>query len=159
MYMIYIIWSLISLEICFPASFLVERITGSKCMKPEWSGDYLKIIKTNCNTHDSSQHWIWTRNNQLMHVDTLQCLERGPRYYRFSHYWYLVLGKCISTGTKQRWKCQDNVNFLLIKWPLLMYLDNSNKYIYGDDNLKTNQWKNWRRFSSNQNLCSKGKFI
>ena len=152
--------SLISLEICFSASFLVERITGSKCMKPELvSGKYYYIIKTNCNTHDSSQHWIWTRNNQLMHVDTLQCLERGPRYLPASDYWYLVLGECVSTDTKQRWQCQGNANFLSIKWNLLMYLDNSNKYIYGDDNLKTNQWKNWRRFSSNQNLCSKGKFI
>ena len=151
--------SLISLEICFSASFLVERSTGSKCMKPELPGKYY-IIKTNCKTHDSSQHWIWTRNNQLMHVDTLQCLQRGPKYkWSFSNYWYLVLGKCISTGTKQRWKCQGNANFLLIKWKLLMYLDNSWENIYGIDNLVTGKKKNWRRFPSNQHLCSKGKFI
>ena len=153
--------SLITLEVCFSASFLVERITGLKCMKPEWSGDYLKIIKTNCNTHDSSQHWIWTRNNQLMHVNTLQCLGRGKRYAVVSDYWYLVLGECISTDTKQRWKCKGNANFLSIKWNLFMYMDNLDEYIYGtnSDKLGISQWKNWRRFPSNQSLCSKGKLI
>ena len=145
------------MEICFSASFLVERIS-SKCMKPDLKYRHY-IVRTSCDTTDSSQRWIWTRNKQLMHADTLQCLERGPRYSAVSAYWYLVLGKCISTDTEQRWQCHGNANFISIKWKLPMYLDNSNKYIYGIDNLEISQWKNWRRFPSNQRLCSKGKFI
>ena len=153
-------YQLISLEICFSASFLVERIS-SKCMKPVNS----YIENTSCDTTDSSQHWIWTRNNQLMHVDTLQCLGRSEEYLSTITFWwyYLILEECISTDTDQRWQCKNDANFLLI-WQnlqLFMYMGNSGRYVYAtnSDKSKYNQGKNWRRFPSNQRLCFKGKFI
>ena len=73
-------------KICITAlssSFLFQ---SKKCMIPK--NGYLE--GRTCNVNNSNQHWICTPNNQLMHVDTLKCLQQGKRY-KNSDYWYLVL--------------------------------------------------------------------
>ena len=132
--------------ICITAlssSFLFQ---SKKCMIP-FRG-YLK--KTTCNVINSNQHWIWTRNNQLMHVDTLKCLQQGKRSGN-SQFWFLVLQDCNSTETKQFWKCQgqtfslknyDTINLYIsigIAWGTTLYKPQA-----------------WSQYSSGKYLCSRG---
>ena len=122
------------------SSFLFQ---SKKCMIP-FRG-YLK--KTTCNVINSNQHWIWTRNNQLMHVDTLKCLQQSER---FGDYWLLVLQECKNTETKQFWKCQGQTFFLKNDNTINLYIIDR-------------AWGTIRkikhtlsRYSSGKYLCSKG---
>ena len=101
-----------------------------------------------CNVNNSSQHWIWTPNNQLMHVDTLKCLQQGKRS-GVSQFWYLVLQECNSTETKQLWKCQGQ------KVSLKNY-DTINLHISNRAWGTTHYKQALSRYSSGKYLCSQG---
>ena len=67
--------------------------------------DNLKAAK--CNSSDPLQKWIWTRHNQLLHVDTLKCIQQGQEYSGTNYTWYLGLEECNISETKQKWNCFD----------------------------------------------------
>ena len=131
--------------ICITAlssSFLFQ---SKKCMIPFY-GNFGERI---CNVNNSNQHWIWTPNNQLMHVDTLKCLQRGKQSGN-SKDWYLDLQECKSTETKQFWKCQKQT------FSLKNY-DTINLYIRDIPWGTTRKIKHpLNRYSSGKYLCSKG---
>ena len=122
------------------SSFLFQ---SKMCMTP--NNDYL--VGRTCNVNNSNQHWIWTPNNQLMHVDTLKCLQQSER---FGDYWLLVLQECKNTETKQFWKCQGQTFFLKNDNTINLYIIDR-------------AWGTIRkikhtlsRYSSGKYLCSKG---
>ena len=122
------------------SSFLFQ---SKKCMIP--NSGYL--AERTCNVNNSKQHWIWTPNNQLMHVDTLKCLQQSER---FGDYWLLVLQECKNTETKQFWKCQGQTFFLKND-------DTINLYIIDKAWVTTRKIKHaLSRYSSGKDLCSKG---
>ena len=124
------------------SSFLFQ---SNKCMIP-YNG---YIAGRTCNVNNSNQHWIWTPNNQLMHVDTLKCLQQGKRSGK-SQYWYLVLQECKNTETKQFWKCQGSTFFLKNDVTI-------NLYIIDRAWVTTRKIKHaLSRYSSGKDLCSKG---
>ena len=122
------------------SSFLFQ---SKKCMIP-YNG---YLAGRTCNVNNSNQHWIWTPNNQLMHVDTLKCLQQSER---FGDYWLLVLQECKNTETKQFWKCQGQTFFLKNDNTINLYIIDR-------------AWGTIRkikhtlsRYSSGKYLCSKG---
>ena len=122
------------------SSFLFQ---SKKCMIP-YNG---YLAGRTCNVNNSNQHWIWTPNNQLMHVDTLKCLQQSER---FGDYWLLVLQECKNTETKQFWKCQGQTFFLKND-------DTINLYIIDKAWVTTRKIKHaLSRYSSGKDLCSKG---
>ena len=132
--------------ICITAlssSFLVQSI-AKKCMTP-YNG---YLAGRTCNVNNSNQHWIWTPNNQLMHVDTLKCLQRGKQLDD-PLFWSLDLQDCKSTETKQLWKCQGQT------FSLKNY-DTINLYIKNRVRGTTFHKEALSRYSSGKYLCSKG---
>ena len=132
-------------KICITAlsnSFLFQ---SKKCMIA--NNGYL--AERTCNVNNLNQHWIWTPNNQLMHVDTLKCLQQGKRY-EDSQFWYLVLQECNSAETKQFWKCQGQKVSLRNN-------DTINVYMIDKAWVTTHKTKYaLSRYSSGKYLCSKG---
>ena len=132
-------------KICITAlssSFLFQ---SKKCMIPK--NGYLE--GRTCNVNNSNQRWIWTPNNQLMHVDTLKCLQQGKRLVK-SQYWFLGLQECNSNETKQFWKCQGQTFSLKNYDTINLYIINR---AWGTT-LKIKQALS--RYSSGKYLCSKG---
>ena len=156
-------------------SFLVERI-GFKCIAPEWNNELVTQYHYNnretCNVSDSNQRWIWTPNNQLMHVNALKCLQQGFLQFIGSNsgnsYFNLVLEECMSTQTKQLWQClgqksQYFVNFQSKTSKLYMYMDqfplDQPAYIYGTNADTYSERLKWHRLPSKRSLCSKGTSV
>lgn len=151
-------------------SFLVERIGSMKCIAPEWNNELLTYHYSNretCNVSDSSQRWIWTPNNQLMHVNALKCLQQGFLQFIGSNsgnsYFNLVLEECMSTQTEQLWQClgQKSQNFVNSPSKTYMYMYQRSKrpYIYATNGDKYSERLKWHRLPSNQSLCSKGTSV
>ena len=121
------------------------------------------VLKRDCNATDYWQRWIWTRNDQLMHVDTLKCLQ-CPVHTRLDTIaiWRLFVAECTSIETRQLWQCQgqNNSNFWSNTSKLYLYQAFSYKEIYGINMYFElfSQGMKWRRFPSNESLCFKGKF-
>ena len=125
------------------SSFLFQ---SKMCMTP--NNGYL--VGRTCNVNNSNQHWIWTPNNQLMHVNTLKCLQLGRKQDANLYFWYLVLQECNSTDTKQFWNCQAQIVFL-------KHYDTIKLYIYDKAWGTTIATRHeLGRYSSGKYLCSKG---
>ena len=124
------------------SSFLFQ---SKRCMIP-YNG---YLAGRTCNVNNSNQRWIWTPNNQLMHVDTLKCLQQGKRLVK-SQYWFLGLQECNSNETKQFWKCQGQTFSLKNDDTINLYIINR---AWGTT-LKIKQALS--RYSSGKYLCSKG---
>ena len=132
-------------KICITAlssSFLFQ---SKKCMIP--NNGYL--AGTTCNVNNANQHWIWTRNNQLMHVDTLKCLQQSKRSINNPQFWHLFLQECNSIETKQFSKCQGKTFSLK---------NNDTINLYTSDRAwGTTYYKQaLSRYSSGKYLCSIG---
>jgi hypothetical protein len=69
-----------------------------------------RITAATCNSSDSSQRWIWTRYSQLLHVETLKCIQQG-KIVMSDYTWYLDLKECNMSEKKQKWDC--NATFSL----------------------------------------------
>ena len=158
---------LISFEIYFTASsnsFSVENIESKQCIVQKWNNTLRThfITKTTCQSDEKIfpyQRWIWTRYNQLMHVKALRCLQPcrskcSKMVSSGKYYWRLQLGTCNSTKTNQLWQCTKENSFRLETSELYMYLDSSEDYIYASNSSKG---INWKRFSTNKKLCSRGR--
>ena len=161
---------LISFEIYFTAnssnSFSVQNIGSMRCVMQKWNSTLSThfIKKTTCESDAIKfpyQRWIWTQYNQLMHVNSLRCLQpcrsKCSIYISRKYYWRLQLATCNSTKTtNQLWQCTMENSFRLKTSKLYMDLDSSEDYIYANNSSKGIKW---RRFNStNENLCSKGRF-
>ena len=137
------------------------------CISPklERQNNTYYVLKTVCDANASWQRWIWTKNDQLMHVDTLKCLQSPPYpgLYLWLRTWLLFLVEWTSTETKQIWQCQGlkSINFWSNTSKLYMYQEFfTNDYVYGINinNYFISEYTKWRRFPSGQSLCSNGKF-
>ena len=121
-------------------------------------------IKTaNCNSSDPFQRWIWTRHNQLFHVETSKCIQQGKMFpgkmFRGKMYaWHLGLEECNVSETKQQWKCEADYlrkDFYVDRQQHFMYITNGNARIFAKENAPTN----WKRYESNSRICSSCMFL
>ena len=114
-----------------------------------------------CNSSDTSQKWIWTRHNEILHVKTLKCIQHGVAYLDPSNTFYMNLGleKCNILKAEQKWKCHGPY----LEKPKTFYYNGSSPHImritYTKDInhsiiAKSNGEKRWRRGTNMENICS-----
>ncbi len=132
-------------------SFMIELYNAGMCITYDRS-DNLKAKK--CNSSDPFQEWIWTRHNQLLHVDTLKCIQQEQEYSGTDYTLHLGLKECDISETKQKWNC----NSLLLEKPLvspgqklLVRIAHKMNTILA----KVGAGTQWRRYKSmNEKICS-----
>ena len=134
----------------------MKCITYNRC-------NHLTLAK--CNSSDPSQKWIWTKHNQILHVNTLKCIQRGAAYRDSSTitlYMDLSLKNCVLLETEQQWQC--NAHFLQnlqrtvfdsSGQELIMYITYTNDIINAQKNSPTG----WKRGGTNmEKICSSRTF-
>ena len=109
-----------------------------------------------CNSTAISQRWLWTKNGQFLNMKNLQCIAIGYKLqgnFSFS----LRLQKCIAHERKQVWRCsQQNLYNVKDK------AQNGHLYFKQDKHYNRvvshkSAALQWKRYGSNQTLCSEGK--
>ena len=143
---LYLLFSTASSE-----SFLVRNTT---CIKPNLVRRQYFVDQTVCNEDVSTQHWIWTRDNQLMHVRTLRCLQAPQRANGGNNY-YLDLKECDMNKTRQLWSCKGK-HFFLETLNLYMSYRENLQHIFATTASDSNQQTKWARYESGKKLCFKG---
>ena len=110
-----------------------------------------------CNDSEKKQRWIWTPNNQLMHVDTLKCLQLGEQDEKGNSYWRIVLKECNHSKGKQLWKCKGQQGQIETSKGIKLYMTKEHLVWGTTYNIQNRNQTTWTRYrSSDKNLCSKG---
>ena len=133
-------------------TFMIEHFVQKTTCITYNRSDNLKAAK--CNSSDPLQKWIWTRHNQLLHVDTLKCIQQGQEYSGTNYTWYLGLEECNISETKQKWNCYG---YLLQKsfvdslgQPRSIRITQEKYTILAK--LGANEW--WQRYGNSKTICS-----
>ena len=140
-------------------SFMVQQSTSPhKCIT--YNKLNQKIMAAECNSTDPLQKWIWTRHEQLYHVETSKCIQQGQRQKsRTLLTWYLGLQECNMSETKQKWQCFGN----FIKKSIIDDQSRT-RIVYvtfeSTDMLKLAETTtNWRRYGVDQKVCFLGTYV
>lgn len=118
------------------------------------------ITAAECNSTDPLQKWIWTRHEQIYHVETSKCIQQGQRQDPTLFTWFLGLEECNMSETKQKWYCngefiqkdffnaqsQQHIVYMTFESNILKLAKSP---IY------------WGRYGAQQrvNICSSGMFL
>ena len=111
-----------------------------------------------CNTSSLAQRWLWTKNGQIFSLDKLECITIGWAYGN-KDYYFLILEKCVANNKKQLWKCGRQDPYYVWQKEWRGYLNNGDKdfprYVVSHEKESVQ----WRRYGSNQTLCSEGNVL
>ena len=125
----------------------------NQCIKPNLVDRQYFVDQTVCNEDVSTQRWIWTQDNQLMHVRTLRCLQAEQHANGGKNY-YLVLKECDTNKTRQLWSCKGMAFFLKMSNLHMSYKEKL--HIFAITAPNSNQQTKWARYKSGKILCFKG---
>ena len=144
-------------------SFLVYQRSMKVCMHPLAPSTYPSYVTASksCDVSNITQHWIWTKNMQLLNLFTLKCLQMSDVYLRVptrrNSYPRLALDFCNASNSRQLWRCGGRRKHVFVlrsaKTKKYMNFGNTNQYVILYD--VDGGWSIWSRNppSNDKTLC------
>ena len=111
-----------------------------------------------CNSSARSQRWLWTKHGQLLNLDNWQCITAAWKVHK-RNYYFLSLTKCLGNNKNQVWNCQQNDPYYIWQQQSRGYLHYGNFYYYITSYQEKSKALKWKRYGSNQTLCSEGNIV
>lgn len=135
-------------------SFLVYQTAIKLCLYPRKPSTHMQYVTVGkCDPRKKDQHWIWTKNKQLLNLFTLKCLEVSDNYIGLLR---LVLNICNASNLRQLWQCEGKDQFFLYHTKLFMEPRSQLGNIYVRLFRTARRFGKWKRYElSNQSLCSR----
>ena len=132
-------------------SFLAKHSWGS-CMVPLPS-DQAGLTVDTCDVSNTRQHWIWTKNNQLLNIHTVKCLQTSEIPIFREKYPKVSLTPCNASDLKQIWKCRPKSSLFYLEYEkAYLNFGNVQKYVIVYSGTWLYSW--WGRYQTDQSLCS-----
>ena len=112
-------------------------------------------VNHTCDINAKSQRWLWTKKGQLLNLDVLQCMTVGWKREN-KKYHFLLLEQCVSNSKKQLWRCDRDDPYYVWQPHSKGYLNHGDYGRYVLSHVARKKAFEWKRYGSNQTLCSQG---